>query len=348
MGATLTRDVVSRIKEALISRTELVRAVLPDHLKGEAERYVQRALLYFIRRAELHECSDASFVQCAVDSAEIGIPLDGRLGHAVAYNTKVSKRGEPDRWEKKAQFIPDWKGLLSVAKRTNQIADGRGDVVCENDQFECGRDGDKCYLRHSPHLTQRGEVIGAYVVITTHNGPWSYEYMTIEQLDHVRCKSKAKDSGPWVTDFAEMCRKTVVKRALKYYCDDPTLIRAIEMDERDEEYERFEPSRQQRAALSKTDPFKLAHEPAQTLDIPATTAETEPAERPRTATKQQAAKQSVEASPIDTIRLEIAKCKTIGQLDGLRDELNQDPSLSDWRDEIDTAMKEAHARLQAK
>lgn len=227
----MNKEQAEKMRTDLESRTAFIRSMLPEHIRHEAERFVSLAYMYFIRRAELHDVSPASFVQCVLDSAELGIPLNGRLGHAVPYNCKVSRKGEPERWERRSQFMPDWKGLIAVAKRTNQIKDAYADVVCEKDQFEAYRENDKSFLRHVPGMHSRGAMIGAYCIYKHHSGDWRYEYMTGEQILHVRSKSKAADNGPWVTDFDQMAIKTVVRRGLKFYSDDPTLIRALEYDD---------------------------------------------------------------------------------------------------------------------
>jgi recombination protein RecT len=40
--------------------------------------------------------------------------------------------------------------------------------------------------------------------------------MSKKDVDAIRARSKASGSGPWVTDYVEMARKTVLKRACKY------------------------------------------------------------------------------------------------------------------------------------
>lgn len=41
------------------------------------------------------------------------------------------------------------------------------------------------------------------------------EVMTREQVDGIRARAKAGKSGPWVTDYSEMARKTVLKKICK-------------------------------------------------------------------------------------------------------------------------------------
>jgi recombination protein RecT len=56
--------------------------------------------------------------------------------------------------------------------------------------------------------------------------------MTQREIQDVRSRSKAAQNGPWVTDFGEMARKTVVRRAAKYWPLSPELADASEHDAR--------------------------------------------------------------------------------------------------------------------
>jgi recombination protein RecT len=89
------------------------------------------------------------------------------------------------------------------------------DVVCEKDDFKFWRDTEGDHFRHEP-AWERGKVKGAYCVARFANeeAP-QIERMSVEEIESVRARSRAKDDGPWVTDFNEMAKKTVIKRASK-------------------------------------------------------------------------------------------------------------------------------------
>lgn len=210
------------INDALTKRIELVEEVLPEGMKGQAERLVKRAIMTFNRRQELQDCPPAEFIRCVVEAAEIGLAIDGKLCYVVRYKST---------W----QCQPDYKGLIAVAKRSGQIIDCYGDVICENDTFEHHRRCDQSHLEHTYAVGQpRGNPIGAYAVLKLPKGEWRYEIMGIEDLDKIQARAPAKN-GPWRTDPDEMRKKTVFRRALKLYCDDPGFVRALEMA--DTEYE---------------------------------------------------------------------------------------------------------------
>jgi hypothetical protein len=75
--------------------------------------------------------------------------------------------------------------------------------------------------------------VGAWAIVTLPDGTWRYEIMDYAEIEGIRGRSKSKDSGPWVTDADQMRIKTVIRRILKLYCDDPAINRAMELDEDD-------------------------------------------------------------------------------------------------------------------
>ncbi len=80
----------------------------------------------------------------------------------------------------------------------------------------------------------RGACIGAYAVVKLESS-WRYELMDIEDLNRIKSRSPSFNSskgpaGPWISDENEMRRKTIIKRILKMYCDDPAVVRALELD----------------------------------------------------------------------------------------------------------------------
>lgn len=222
------------VNDALSKRIDRVEELLPENMKGQGARLVKRAMLTFSKNERLQACTPASFISCVLQAAECGLAIDGRLAHAVPYNTKVKDANGRERWEEIAQFQPDYKGLIAVAKRTGQIIDIYGDVICENDTFAHGRAGDVCRLEHTYDINQpRGKTIGAYQIIVLPGGRWRYEVMGIADLNRIQSSSKSGGKGPWGTHPDEMRKKTVCKRALKMYSDDPGLLKALEYDDLD-------------------------------------------------------------------------------------------------------------------
>lgn len=204
------------------SNIDKIEELLPPQMKGQGARLAKRAMLTFARKPELADCPPAEFVRCVLEAAELGLAIDGKLCYVVKYK---------GTW----QCQPDYKGIVAVARRTGRIVDVWADVVREGDSFSHRRIDDRTEFAHEYALgEQRGEVIGAYSVVKLPGGHWRCEVMDRSELDRIQNRAPSK-SGPWSTDADEMRKKTVIRRCLKLYCDDPGLARALEvLDELDE------------------------------------------------------------------------------------------------------------------
>lgn len=216
-----------------------IRDVLPEALKPEAERFVKRAALYFQRSPKLEKCTNASKIRCVIEAAEMGLTLDGKLCHAVAYDNKYKDEKGVERYRSEVKLQLDYKGLVQVAKNSGQIVDAQARVVRANDQFKHGIKGPASYLEHTYDIAvDRGQPVGAFSRIWLPGGLWIYELMQVHEIEAIKQRSKSKDRdgnvvGPWATDWDQMAAKTVLRRQLKLYSNDPTIAKAIEVDERE-------------------------------------------------------------------------------------------------------------------
>lgn len=136
-----------------------------------------------------------------------------------------------------AVFQTDYKGLCKLARRNEEIQDIFGVVVYDCDDFAVTSGEDGVRIAHTMNVNDERygdpkHVVGAYAVCAWKNGYRKPEYMNKRQIDHIRSKSKAKDDGPWVTDYAEMARKTVIRRLAKFIPQHPDLSEALDLENR--------------------------------------------------------------------------------------------------------------------
>lgn len=121
-------------------------------------------------------------------------------------------------------------GLLDLAIESGSIRWGQAELVHQADRFVLnGVDKPPTHER-DPFAKERGDVIGAYVVVKTSDGDYLTTTMPIDELLSIRDRSeawKAKQSGPWKTDPGEMMKKTVIKRAYKLWPKTDRLTSAI-------------------------------------------------------------------------------------------------------------------------
>lgn len=125
-------------------------------------------------------------------------------------------------------------GLMDLAMVTGAIRWAQAELVREADHFALNGFDKPPTHTYNPFAKGRGEAVGVYVVVKTADGDYLTEAMSIEEVNAIRDRSSAwkawidkKKSCPWVTDFGEMAKKTVVKRAYKYWPKTDRLEQAI-------------------------------------------------------------------------------------------------------------------------
>jgi recombination protein RecT len=200
---------------------EIAKA-LPKHMS--AERMARVVMTAMTRTPLLAECEPASFFKCLLDLSQWGLEPNGRDAHLIPFRN--NKRGVVE-----CQLILDYKGLVQLIMRTGNVASIHADKVCDADEFEvnCGQ-----IVRHSINYRKpRGDAYAYHCIITMKDGSRKCEVMTMEEVDAIRRRSKSANNGPWVTDYDEMAKKTVFKRASKWVEVSPEIREAIAHDDRD-------------------------------------------------------------------------------------------------------------------
>jgi recombination protein RecT len=101
--------------------------------------------------------------------------------------------------------------------------------VCDGDEFQVDRGK---IMRHAVNYRDpRGTAYAYYVLITFKDGTEKSEVMTRDECEAIRKRSRAGSSGPWVSDFDEMAKKTVFRRASKWLPLSPEIQDVIRRDE---------------------------------------------------------------------------------------------------------------------
>lgn len=201
----MSSEIVRDIKDALQKAQKSISAVAASHMRPE--RLLKVALAATQRNTQLLECSSQSLVRAVVGCAELGLEPNA-LGHAYLVPFRNNGRLE-------VQLIIGYRGLIELAYRSGRIQSVDVQSVFEGDRFmrKCGLDP---VLDHEPcGEDDPAKLTGVYAIVRFKDGGMVYEYMTRKQVERIRSRSRAKDKGPWVTDYEEMCKKTVLRRVLK-------------------------------------------------------------------------------------------------------------------------------------
>lgn len=216
--ATMTpKATMAGFQKFLAHNMEFLEMIAPDGFS--AKRLVKSVIGIVMRQPDLMECTIQSLFNAAAMAAETGLSVSGPTGQAciVAYNKNVGSRDQP-KWQKEAQFQSMYRGMIDLARRSGEVRSVRAKVVYQGDHFEY-RDGLTIILDHVPDLAASRDVkfvTFAWCVIQLDGGGMLCDVMSRAEVDAIRARSKTGSNGPWVTDYAEMAKKTVCRRCLKY------------------------------------------------------------------------------------------------------------------------------------
>lgn len=185
-------------------KEQLARA-LPAHMT--ADRMLRIITTATMRTPALFKCTQESFANCALNLSQFGLEPDGRRAHLIPYRN--NKAGTME-----CTLIIDYKGLVELIMRSGLVSSIHADVVCDADVFEYNM-GE--ITKHVINFREpRGKAYAAYAACRMKDGTSKTEVMTVEEIERIRKRSRAGQSGPWVTDWNEMAKKTVFRRLSKW------------------------------------------------------------------------------------------------------------------------------------
>lgn len=187
-------------------KPELQRA-LPRHITPD--RLVRVALTTIRTNPRLLEASPASLMAAVMQCAQLGLE-PGILGHAYLVPFRNGKTGQTE-----VQLVIGYKGMLDLARRSGEIQTIYAHVVYERDHFEYEY-GLEPKLIHRPAQGDRGAPTHAYGVARFKDGGYQFLVMSVDEIEKHRQRSKSPNEGPWVTDWEEMAKKTVIRSMFRW------------------------------------------------------------------------------------------------------------------------------------
>lgn len=236
---------IVKVVESPNLKIQIARA-LPKNM--DLDRFMRICMTNIRNRYDLQKCEPLSLVSSIVEASQLGLELDPILGHGylVPFRRKDGKFI--------CTFIPGYRGFIHLMRNSGLVHLVNAELIVVGDEHD-EMLGTQRHLHHKPIF---GEVdrlleknwIGAYATVTwTSNGQPDYEYMHREAINDIRKRSPAERAGkkgPWVTDTAEMWKKTPTRRIAKRMPLSPQtreLIKAATRDEyrENEEYRNKEP-----------------------------------------------------------------------------------------------------------
>ena len=203
-----------QVRRALELLKPQMAAALPRHLTPD--RLCRVAMTAIQNTPKLLECDRTSLFAAIMTCAQLGLEPDGVLGQAylVPFAGKV-------------QFIPGYKGLISLARNSGEVLSINAHEVCRNDRFSYAY-GLEERLEHVPASGDRGSITHFYAVAKFKGGGHHFEVLTRAEVEAIRdgssgykqalkyARAGEDPRSPWVQNFPEMGKKTAIRRMAKY------------------------------------------------------------------------------------------------------------------------------------
>jgi recombination protein RecT len=223
---------MGNVKQFFESQKATLAAVLPRHVS--ADRMLKIALGALRTTPKLMGCTVETLMGAVVQCSQLGLEPNTPLGHAYLIPFENRQKGVTE-----VQIVLGYKGLIDLARRSGQIVSIAAHEVCKNDHFDYAYGLDE-RLEHRPAMGERGPITAFYAVAKLVGGGHAFEVMSVDQVTEIRNESqgwktavrfKKEASSPWGAHFAEMGRKTVLRRLVKYLPVSIELASAAAMDD---------------------------------------------------------------------------------------------------------------------
>lgn len=225
----------------------------------------KRILRMFMVEASLNpkikECSSVSVMRAVFTCAQLGLDPGSVKGEVYLIPRENRKAG---CLEVNAQI--GYKGYITLARRSGMVSMVDAHVVYEGEKYEIGYGLDPI-LTHTPAANvdrSDAKIIAAYAVVKLTDKSTYFEWLWRDQIDARRKRSMASGSGPWVTDYAAMARKTAIRALFTGgrvpMADDIGMVSAIDEDASEESRTAAFAAMAQQVRDSGEDPMRIIGE----------------------------------------------------------------------------------------
>lgn len=213
------------VGEMLVKMQDQVKRALPQHIHPEA--FIRNVITTMRTNPKLQQCSHVSVLGALMTSAQLGLE-PGPLGYVYwipFYNKNVGGF--------ECTLIIGYQGFLDLIRRSGQVQSISVREVYEQDDFhfEYGLDEK---LVHKPNLDvdpDDADITHVYGIVRFKDGGHQVLVMSRKQIEAIRGRSRAANSGPWVTDWKAMAMKTVIRQMWKFLPKSIEVQKALAFDD---------------------------------------------------------------------------------------------------------------------
>lgn len=223
MSTSLTKSTAVMVSDLLDKNRSKIIKSLPNGFNYD--RMCRTVVNAVSVTPKIAECTAGSIFLSCVKAFTMGLEPNGALAEGYLVPFRNNNKGVME-----CQFMPGYRGLINLVRRSGQIANIYASAIHKNDTIEIQEGTTKSIVHKPDYFGDRGVVVGYYAVMVDKEGNSDFEVMSIGEIEKIRKRSKSANNGPWVTDFDEMAKKTVLKRLMKRAPMSIELAKGVESD----------------------------------------------------------------------------------------------------------------------
>lgn len=208
VASTAPATVEKTIAHLIESQKNQLARALPRVM--DADRFARVLITECKANPSLMKAEPVSLMAAVMKAAALGLE-PGPLGHCYLVPFKNSRTGKTE-----VQLILGYKGIIDLARRSGQVSELYAEVVYEGDDFTYELGLHRTLTHKRTPTSNRAHVMYAYAIAKYRDGGFDFRVLDEMEIDGRRSRSMSAKSGPWVTDYDAMARKTAV-RALSPY-----------------------------------------------------------------------------------------------------------------------------------
>lgn len=188
---------------ALTEKLDSMGEALPNGFNKA--RFVQNALALVNEHPELGKYGASQIIAGLMKGAVLGLDFYNKEAYLIPYGSQLN-------------YQTDYRGAVKLAKKYSirPIKDIAAYVVREGDIFDVSNDGGNQSFTFKPKVFSNAPVIGAFAYAQFQDGGLLIDFMSLDELEATRNKSKAKNSDAWQNFRQEMQKKVVLRRLCKH------------------------------------------------------------------------------------------------------------------------------------
>lgn len=191
----------------LVNTKEVLASIQNTMTAKQAADFKTAIITLYNTADSLRRCSPTGIIQAGLNSVKYNFPLDNNLGFCYV----VPYKGY-------AQFQIGWRGYVQLAQRTGQYLCINVTEVKEGEYLGFDIASGRPRLGEPAENREDLPDVGYLAYFKLLNGAEYYYYQTRQQIEAFKNRySPAANCGPWVSNFSEMAKKTVLKHLLKNF-----------------------------------------------------------------------------------------------------------------------------------